>query len=120
MPATTEEGLAAFSAAVSGHFERARRDFDMGSANYFLLAGRKRQVFMVPVDTEVTLVGVADPAADPSLVAIHLLAVAREILELLLVPQQTATTGDPTAVTEDLSELDSSAAIGGHARGERS
>lgn len=85
---TFEEGLAAFCAAVSGHLERARRDFDMGSMNYFLLAGRKRQVFMAPVGNDVTLVAVADPAADPALVTIHLLAVAREILELLLEPNQ--------------------------------
>ena len=77
-----EESLAAFAGAAFAHLERAAADFEMGPIHLLHVAGRDRQLFLTPVTREVVLLGVAEAGANASSVGLHLLAAAREILEL--------------------------------------
>lgn len=79
-----EDSLAAFTGAAQGLLERARADFQMGPLHLLRLAGRDRQVFLVPLARGLSLLGVAEAGASATVVEIHLLALARSVLESLL------------------------------------
>lgn len=77
-----EDGLAAFAGAALTQMDRASADFDMGPLHLLHLAGRDRQVFLTPVTREVVLLAVTDAGAGAATVSLHIVAMAREILEL--------------------------------------
>ncbi len=79
-----EDSLAAFTGAAQGLLERARADFQMGPLHLLRLAGRDRQIFLVPLARSLSLLGVAEAGASATVVEIHLLALARSVLESLL------------------------------------
>ncbi|MCL4838155.1 MAG: roadblock/LC7 domain-containing protein [Thermoanaerobaculia bacterium] len=79
-----EDSLAAFTGAIQALLERARQDFQMGPLNLLRLAGRDRQIFVVPVTRGLFLLGVAETGATPSTVEAHLVALARSVLESVL------------------------------------
>jgi len=81
-----EDSLAAFTAAVDSLLARATADFQMGPLQHLRLAGRDRQILVTPVTRELSLLAVAEPGATPSTVEVHLVALARAILESLLTP----------------------------------
>lgn len=81
-----DDRLAAFGGAALMLMSRARDDFQMGPQHLLHVAGRDRQVFLAPVVGEVALMGIADAGASAPTLSIHLLALAREILELLMSP----------------------------------
>jgi predicted regulator of Ras-like GTPase activity (Roadblock/LC7/MglB family) len=83
-----EERLSAFGGSAIGLLGRARDDFQMGPQHLLHVAGRDRQIFLVPVADGVALMGIAESGASAPAVQIHLLALAREILELILTPPQ--------------------------------
>lgn len=76
-----EEGLAAFAASALASTARAERDFGTGPPIFLHLSGRDRQLYLVPVATDVTLLAIADPGASTPAVTVRLLALAREIVE---------------------------------------
>lgn len=78
-----EEALAAFTGSVLTQMDRAKADFEMGPLYVMHLAGRDRQVFVTPLATNFALVAVADAGASAPTVTLHLLAITREILELI-------------------------------------
>lgn len=79
-----EDSLAAFTGAAEGLLERARADFQMGPLHLLRIAGRDRQVFLVPLARQLSLLGVAEPSASAEVVEIHLLALARSVLESIV------------------------------------
>jgi len=78
-----EETLAAFTGSVLTQMDRAKAEFQMGPLYLMHLAGRDRQVFVTPLTSDVALAAVADAGASASTVTLHLLAITREILELV-------------------------------------
>lgn len=78
-----EEGLAAFTGAVLTQMDRAQEEFQMGPLYLMHLAGRDRQVFVTPLTADVALMAVVEAGASAPTVTLHLLAITREILELL-------------------------------------
>jgi len=76
-----EESLAAAAASLHAQMKRAHDDFQMGPLRYLHIAGRDRQILVIPVDRDVALIAIADPTAHATGLVIHLLATAREILE---------------------------------------
>lgn len=79
-----EESLAAFTGAAHGLLDRARADFQMGPLHLLRIGGRDRQVFLVPLARQLALLGVAEGGASAALVEVHLLALARAVLESIL------------------------------------
>jgi predicted regulator of Ras-like GTPase activity (Roadblock/LC7/MglB family) len=79
-----EESLAAFTGAAEALLSRARQDFKMGPLHVLRLAGRDRQVLVVPVARGFLLLAVVEAAATPAVVESHLLALARSVLVALL------------------------------------
>lgn len=79
-----EDSLAAFTAAAQSLIDRARADFQMGPLHLLRLASRDRQVFLVPLARQLSLLGVAEAGAGATAVEIHLLALARAVLESIL------------------------------------
>ena len=87
-----EDSLAAFTAAAQALIERARLDLHMGPLRLLRLAGHDRQVFLVPLTGQVSLFGVAEAGANATTVEIHLLALARSVLESILESQAPGST----------------------------
>jgi predicted regulator of Ras-like GTPase activity (Roadblock/LC7/MglB family) len=78
-----EEALAAFTGSVLTQMDRAKEYFQMGPLYVMHLAGRDRQVLVTPLATDFALVAVVDAGANAPTVTLHMLAVTREILELV-------------------------------------
>ena len=91
-----EDKLGAFGSAALLLMQRARDDFQMGPQHLLHVAGRDRQIFLAPVVGDIALMGIADAGASVSTLSIHLLALAREILEMLL----TESSPEPEAGSE--------------------
>lgn len=83
-----EDSLAAFTAAAHALIDRARDDFQMGPLRLLRLASQSRQVFLVPLAGQVSLLGVAEAGANATAIEIHLLALARSVLESILDSQE--------------------------------
>lgn len=77
-----EEGLAAFAATAFVSTQRAQRDIGLGPAVFLHLAGRDRQLFVVPVSSDVVLLAITDSAVAAVAITPHLLGLARELLGL--------------------------------------
>lgn len=77
-----EEGLSAFAATAAATLERARSDIGVGATVFLHLAGRDRQLLLVPVQRDISLLAFTDPAVTASSLVPHLLALARELAEL--------------------------------------
>jgi len=94
-----EETLAAFAGSALAQMDRAKAEFQMGPLYLMHLAGRDRQVFVTPLTSDVALAAVADAGASASTVTLHLLAMAREILELVHAKTERGSAGsqDPQA-----------------------
>jgi predicted regulator of Ras-like GTPase activity (Roadblock/LC7/MglB family) len=75
-----EEALGAFAGATIMHMKRAQGDFQMGPLYFMHVAGRDRQLFVTPVIEGAMLLAVVDAQASASSIALHLLAMTREIL----------------------------------------
>ncbi|HRC84538.1 MAG TPA: roadblock/LC7 domain-containing protein [Thermoanaerobaculia bacterium] len=82
-----EEGLAALAGAFLVQMERAQGEFQMGPLYFLHLAGRDRQLLLVPVNRETALVAAVEAGAPAATIAVHLLAIARQILDLALEPR---------------------------------
>ena len=78
-----EEALGAFATGTVAQMSRAQQDFEMGPLYLAHFAGRDRQVFITPLTTDVSLAAVVDAGASATTIALHLLALTREILELV-------------------------------------
>lgn len=78
-----EEALAAFAGAVVTHMNRAEGEFQMGPLYFMHIAGRDRQLFVTPVTDSVVLLAVVDAQATASSVALHMMAMTREILTVV-------------------------------------
>lgn len=81
-----DEALAAFGGGISRQLERAQADFQMGPMYQVHFVGRDRQLFVVPVNTQATLVAIADSNATPATVTMHLLALVRDVQPYLAEP----------------------------------
>ncbi len=77
-----EESLAAFGAAALSQMTRAAVDLELESVHLLRLFGSCRQVYVVPVDQEMALLALVEPGAAAATIETHLLAMAREILDL--------------------------------------
>jgi predicted regulator of Ras-like GTPase activity (Roadblock/LC7/MglB family) len=78
-----EESLGAFAGATVMHMKRAEGDFQMGPLYFMHIAGRDRQLFVTPVIEDVMLLAIVDAEATASSVALHMLAMTREILTVI-------------------------------------
>lgn len=78
-----EDSLAAFTGIAERLLERARVDFQMGPLHLLRLAGRDRQVVMVPIGRGLNLLAVAETSATPSVLEAHLLALSRSMIDSL-------------------------------------
>lgn len=74
-----EEGLAAVAGATLASLVRAQAEFQLGSLQYFHLAGNQRQLFLVPIIDSIHLLAVVEAGATAGTVVTHLLALARDI-----------------------------------------
>jgi predicted regulator of Ras-like GTPase activity (Roadblock/LC7/MglB family) len=79
-----EESLAAVAGTVLSQIGRVDVEFEMGPLYLWHLAGRDRQIFVTPLTADVALAAIADAGAAAPAVETHLLAIAREILSLVL------------------------------------
>jgi predicted regulator of Ras-like GTPase activity (Roadblock/LC7/MglB family) len=87
-----EESLAATAGSVLAHVARAGAEFEMGPLYLWHLAGRDRQIFVTPLTADVALAAIADAGAGAPAIETHLLAIAREVLALVL----SETEGEPS------------------------
>jgi len=78
-----EEALGAFAGATVRHMKRAEGDFQMGPLYFMHIAGRDRQLFVTPVTDEVMLLAIVASEATASSIALHMLAMTREILTVV-------------------------------------
>jgi len=78
-----EESLAAFGAAALSQMMRAAVDLELELVHLLRLSGSCRQVFVVPVYREMALLALVEPGATAATMEIQLLAMAREILDLI-------------------------------------
>lgn len=76
-----EDAVAAFGGAMTLQLARAQRDFEIGPLYQAHIVGRDRQLFVTPVSDRAALVALVDANATPATVTMHLLALAREILQ---------------------------------------
>jgi predicted regulator of Ras-like GTPase activity (Roadblock/LC7/MglB family) len=79
-----EESLAAAAGSVLAQATRLDEEFETGPLYLWHLAGRDRQVFVTPLTAHVALAAIADAGAAAPAVESHLLAIARELLALVL------------------------------------
>lgn len=86
-PGSREESLAAVGGAMTVQMERVQGDFEMGPLYLAHIVGRDRQLFVTPVNTDATLVAVVDNPAASATITMHLLALARDIIPLLDLPE---------------------------------
>jgi len=80
---TMEESLGAFAGATVTHMKRAEGDFQMGPLYFMHIAGRDRQLFVTPVMDGIMLLAIVDAEATASSIALHMLAMTREILTVV-------------------------------------
>jgi predicted regulator of Ras-like GTPase activity (Roadblock/LC7/MglB family) len=78
-----EEALGAFAGATVTHMKRAEGDFQMGPLYFMHIAGRDRQLFVTPVIGGIMLLAIVDAEATGSSIALHMLAMTREILTVV-------------------------------------
>jgi predicted regulator of Ras-like GTPase activity (Roadblock/LC7/MglB family) len=78
-----EEALGAFAGATMTHMKRAEGDFQMGPLYFMHIAGRDRQLFVTPVMEGIMLLAIVDAEATASSIALHMLAMTREILTVV-------------------------------------
>lgn len=74
-----EERLAAFGGRMSHLLAAAREDFALGPVYLAQVTARDRQLFVAPLEGNVVLAAVADSTATPHTIAMHLLALARDL-----------------------------------------
>lgn len=89
-----EERLAALAGAMSSQMERARDEFQMGPLHHAHLAGRDRQIFLVPVHRDALLLAIVEADASAAMISTHLLATARELLELATAEDEPGAQGE--------------------------
>jgi predicted regulator of Ras-like GTPase activity (Roadblock/LC7/MglB family) len=87
-----EEALGAFAGATVMHMKRAEGDFQMGPLYFMHIAARDRQLFVTPVIEGVMLMAIVDAEATASSIALHMLAMTREIL-ILVCPDEPRSVG---------------------------
>ncbi len=75
-----DDSLAAFAGGISRQVERAKADFQMGPMYQVHFVGRDRQLFVVPVNSQVALAAIVDASATPATITMHLLALVRDVL----------------------------------------
>jgi predicted regulator of Ras-like GTPase activity (Roadblock/LC7/MglB family) len=78
-----EEALGGFAGATVMHMKRAEGDFQMGPLYFMHIAGRDRQLFVTPVIEGTMLLAIVDAEATASSIALHMLAMTREILTVV-------------------------------------
>lgn len=74
-----EESVAAVAGATLAGLVRAQAEFQLGSLQYFHLAGNNRQLFFVPIVDSVHLLAIVEAGAAAEAVVRQLLALARDI-----------------------------------------
>lgn len=79
-----EECLAAFSGLATSAARFARDEMAMGSWQVLHLAGRDHQYFVLPVTGDAVLAAITDSDADTATIERHMLALAVEILTLVV------------------------------------
>jgi predicted regulator of Ras-like GTPase activity (Roadblock/LC7/MglB family) len=92
-----EEALAAFAGVFLNQMERAQQEFEMGPLHQLHIAGRNRQVLVVPVERGIVMAALVDSGFNQGDATMQMLALAREILETLQQPPAASTEGEPQA-----------------------
>lgn len=67
--------------------ERLQRDFEIGPMYQAHFVGRDLQLFVTPVNANVTLVALVENPVTPATITMHLLALARDAVPLLDQPE---------------------------------
>lgn len=77
-----EEKLGALAVVMSAQADRAHHELQLGPLRTGQLSGRDRQLLWVPVSHELSLIALIEAGASAGDATLHLLALARDLLEL--------------------------------------